>query len=153
MPMTRRFVKYGTIVSFVALLTAQALQPTYAQQRTLYERLGGYNAIAAVVNEFADRLFGDPKLKTFFGGMSTDSQRRFKQLNIDLVCSATGGPCQYLGRDMGTAHRGIGITDENFDAVARHLVATLDRFKVPTAEKDELVKVVSGLRLAIVERK
>lgn len=138
-----------------ALLAAAATAAVgaWAQQRSLYERLGGYNAIAAVVNDFADRLFADPQLKTFFGGMSSDSQRRFKQLNVDLVCNATGGPCQYLGRDMATAHRGIGISDADFDKVAKHLVATLDKFNVPKTEKDELLKIIGGLKPAIVERR
>lgn len=132
----------------VALLLAWL--PAAAQERPLYQRLGGYDAIAAVVNDFADQLFKDPKLEKFFGGMSLDTRRRFKQLNIELVCSATGGPCEYLGRSMPQAHQGSGIRDADFDQVAGHLVATLDRFKVPKKEKDELLAIIGGLRPAVV---
>jgi hemoglobin len=124
-----------------------------AQERPLYQRLGGYDAIAAVVTEFADRLFNDPKLEKFFGGMSADSRKRFKQLNIELVCGATGGPREYLGRSMPQAHQGSGIRDADFDQVAGHLVATLNKFKVPKKEKDELLAIIGGLRPAIVGAK
>lgn len=127
-----------------------ALAPAAAQDRSLYQRLGGYDAIAAVVNDFADQLFKDPKLEKFFGGMSLDTRKRFKQLNIEMVCGATGGPCEYLGRSMPQAHQGSGIRDADFDQVAGHLVATLDKFKVPKKEKDELLAIIGGLRPAIV---
>ena len=118
--------------------------------KSLYERLGGYDAISAVVSEFANRLFSDQKLESFFGGWSADKQARFKQLNTLLVCNATGGPCLYLGRTMANAHQGMGVNDARFDQVAGHLSATLDKFKVPKHEKDELLKIIGGLRGEIV---
>lgn len=143
-PLTHRIAAGITVALLLAWL------PAAAQERPLYQRLGGYDAIAAVVNDFADQLFKDPKLEKFFGGMSLDTRRRFKQLNIELVCSATGGPCEYLGRSMPQAHQGSGIRDADFDQVAGHLVATLDRFKVPKKEKDELLAIIGGLRPAVV---
>ncbi len=122
-----------------------------AEEKTLYQRLGGYDAINAVVNEFADRLVADKKLDRFFGAMSTDSQDRFKQSNTMLVCAATGGPCNYLGRAMTTSHEGMGVANADFDAVAGHLAATLDKFKVPAAEKEELLGIIGALRGQIVE--
>src|SRR5262249_47269538 len=65
-------------------------------QRTLYERLGGYNGISAVVNDFADRLFADPKIGKYFVGMGTDTREMFKQKNKNLVCNVTGGPCKVI---------------------------------------------------------
>jgi hemoglobin len=124
-----------------------------AQEASLYKRLGGYDAISAVVTEFADSLFNDPKLEKFFGGLSADSRKRFRQHNIEFVCNATGGPCDYLGRAMTESHQGSKISDADFNLVAGHLVATLDKFKVPKKEKDELVTAISGLRPLIVESK
>jgi hemoglobin len=146
---------YRTLSMVATLLIAlsNSVQSTAAQDQTLYQRLGGYDAITAVVTEFADRLFKDPKLERFFGGMSTDTRKRFKQLNIELVCASTGGPCEYLGRSMPQAHQGSGIGDVDFDQVAGHLVATLDKFKVPKKEKDELLAIIGGLRPAIVKAK
>lgn len=148
-PMQRSFVRVLT----ASLIGVAAALPGAAQDRNLYQRLGGYDAIAAVVAEFADKLFKDPKLEKFFSGMSSDTRRRFKQHNIELVCNATGGPCEYLGRSMPEAHQGSGIKDADFDQVAGHLVTTLDKFKVPKKEKDELLAIIGGLRPAIVQAK
>lgn len=119
-------------------------------KKSLYERLGGYDAVSAVVGEFAGRLFADEKLSSFFGGWSVEKQARFKQLNVLLVCNATGGPCTYVGRTMAASHQGMGVNDARFDQVAGHLVATLDKFKVPKAERDELLGIIGGLRPEIV---
>lgn len=119
-------------------------------QKKLYERLGGYDAISAVVSEFADRLYADQKLATSFGGWNTEKQARFKQLNVLMVCSATGGPCTYIGRTMPATHKGMRITDTQFELVSAHLVATLDKFKVPKVEKEELLTIIGGLRGDIV---
>lgn len=145
-------VRLALAGSIFAALSLSANSPAGAQERTLYQRLGGYDAIAAVVTEFADRLFKDPKLEKFFGGMSTDTRKRFKQLNIELVCNATGGPCEYIGRPMPQAHQGSGIGERDFDQVAGHLVSTLDKFKVPKKEKEELLGIIGGLRPAIVAK-
>ncbi len=139
----------GLVVTIVAMVACQ--HPAQAQmKKSLYERLGGYDAVSAVVSDFADRLFRDEKLAAFFGGWNGDRQVRFKQLNVLLVCNATGGPCTYLGRTMAASHAGMGIDDARFNQVAGHLVATLDKFKVPKAEKDELLGIIGGLRPEIV---
>jgi len=149
MSIVRQGWSIGMIVS---VLTVGGIVPTLAanESESLYKRLGGYEAISAVVNEFAGRLFTDPKLESFFGGWNSEKQMRFKQLNALLVCNATGGPCTYLGRTMPASHQGMGITDARFDQVAGHLGATLDKFKVPKQEKDELLKIIGGLRGEIV---
>ena len=122
-----------------------------APQKSLYERLGGYDAITAVVNDFADRLVGDPKLTRSFGGFSADRLRQFKTFNIQLTCQATGGPCTYHGRDMSTTHKGSKVTAEEFDIGAGHLVASLDKFGVKDPEKSELLTIIGSLRPQIVE--
>jgi hemoglobin len=147
---TNRFVTTTLRAASWALLAVLTTTVSAQQPRTLYQRLGGYDAITAVVGDFADRLFADQKLASFFGSMSTSTQTRFKQLNTLLVCNATGGPCTYLGRSMPESHAGIGIANADFDAVAAHLVATLDKFKVPAAEKAELLAIIGGLRPSIV---
>lgn len=144
----------GLIILLMAFITALSLPTTSnAEEKPLYQRLGGYDAISAVVNEFANRLFADKKLEVFFGALSTDSQIKFKQFNTTLVCAATGGPCTYLGRSMTTAHQGMGVTKPDFDVVAGHLAATLDKFKVPTAEKEELLGIIGSLQGQVVEEK
>jgi hemoglobin len=121
-------------------------------QKSLYERLGGYDAIAAVVDEFIGRLAADKRFERFFSGFSTDSKKRLRQHILDQFCVAAGGPCVYMGRDMKTTHTGLGITEADWDAAAKHLVAALDKYKVPKAEKDELMAFVGTQKKDIVEK-
>lgn len=121
-------------------------------QPTLYKRLGGYDAIAAVTDDFIGRLGADPQLSRFFKGLSVDSQKRLRQHVVDFLCSATGGPCVYTGRDMKTAHTGLGITEDDWTASVKALVATLDKFKVPEKEKNEVLGAISSLKPDIVGR-
>ena len=123
------------------------------KQKTLYERLGGYDAIAAVVDDFIGRLVADKQFERFFAGHSTDSKKRIRQHIVDQFCAAAGGPCIYTGRTMKDSHAGLGITEDDWNAAAQHLVATLDKFKVGAQEKKELLDFVGGLKKDIVEKK
>ncbi len=120
-------------------------------QKSLYERLGGYGAISAVVNDFAGKLFIDPQVGSFFKGMGTDTRESFIQKNINLVCNVTGGPCKIISRDAKVVHAGLGITEADFNVVWNHLVDTLDKFNVPATEKQELLAIIDSLKPAIVE--
>lgn len=140
------------LMSLTLVVTATTSSTGAQSPRSLYDRLGGYNAISAVVEAFADRLFTDPKIAKFFVGMSTDSRAGFKQKNKNLVCAVTGGPCQVISRPAKTAHAGLGITGADFEVVENHLVAVLDGFKVPAGEKKELLDIIGTLRADIVER-
>lgn len=119
-------------------------------EKSLYERLGGYDAIAAVVDDFFKRMINDPQLGRFFIGLSTDSKMRAQQLTVDFVCKATGGPCLYTGRDMKTVHTGLNINEDDWNIAAKHLTATLDKFNVPEKEKNEVLNLVTGLKGTIV---
>lgn len=120
--------------------------------RSLYQRLGGYDAIAAVADDFIGRLAGDPQFTKFFSGFSVDSRKRLRQHLVDQLCSATGGPCIYTGRSMKDSHTGLGITEKEWEAGGKHLLATLDKFKVPQKEKDEVMAFVATLKKDIVEK-
>lgn len=121
--------------------------------RSLYQRLGGYDPIAAVTDDFIGRLLNDRQLGRFFTGASTDSKKRIRQLVVDQLCAATGGPCVYVGRGMRAAHEGLGITESDWQAAVAHLVATLDNFNVPAKEKNELLAIASSLKGEIVTAK
>ncbi len=121
-------------------------------EKSLYERIGGYNALAAVVDDFIGRLVADKRFEKFFVGHSEDSQKRIRQHILDQFCAATGGPCIYTGRDMKTTHHGLGLTDADWDVAAKHLVASLDKFKVPEKEKGEVLAFVTSLKKDIVEK-
>jgi hemoglobin len=136
------------------LLAGMLSAPVYAQakEKSLYERLGGYDAISTVVNELAVRLVTDKKLGVYFKGLSNDSKRKLIAHLTDFVCSATGGPCIYTGRDMKTSHEGLGITEEDWDRFVKITKEVLDKFKVPAREQQEFLQAVAPLKSVIVEK-
>lgn len=144
----RKFVP----LALALLICGSALADAHMEQ-TLYKRLGGYDAIAAVTDDFIGRLASDKSLQKFFVGHSKESLGRIRQLVVDQLCAATGGPCIYIGRDMKSSHQGMGITEADWNASVAHLVATLDKFKVPEREKKEVLGAISGLKNDIVEQK
>lgn len=121
-------------------------------QDSLYKRLGGYDAIAAVTDDFLATLITDDKFSRFFAGASNDTKKRIRQHVIDLVCQSTGGPCVYTGRDMKTSHEGLGISKAEWDASVAAFIATLNKLKVPEAEQKELAAIVLPLEKDIVEK-
>lgn len=120
-------------------------------QKNLYERLGGYDPISAVVDDFMQRQFTDKQVGRFYVGHSTNSKKRLSQLITEMLCEVTGGTARYIGRDMRTAHTGLGITGGDWQSAVKNLTASLDKFKVPQKEKDEFLAIVAGLRPFIVE--
>jgi hemoglobin len=132
-------------------VAAQSQPPSAAP--SLYKRLGGYDAIAAVTDDFIGRLAADKQLARFLVGLSADSQKKLRQHVVDQLCEATGGPCIYIGRTMKTTHAGLGITEADWQSKVKHLVATLDKFKVSEKEKGEMLAIASSLKADIVEKK
>ena len=146
---------YLCLMSFAAVAPAYAAAPQTASmptEKSLYQRLGGYDALAAVTDEFITRLATDAQLGRFFTGLSNDSKVRVRQHVIDFLCVATGGPCKYTGRDMRTAHTGLNISEADWNKSVEYLVETLDKFKVPEKEKSQVLGAVSGLKADIVGR-
>ena len=119
--------------------------------KTLYERLGGYDAISAVADNLLPRLQADPQLARFWQHRGEDGVRREKQLLIDFLCSSAGGPLYYTGRDMKISHKGMRISEGDWSAFLGHLHATLEAFEVPQAERDEVVAFVQSTKPDIVE--
>ena len=120
-------------------------------EKTLYERLGGYDAISAVTNDLMPRLKADSQLARFWQHRGEDGVKRERQLLIDFLCSSAGGPLYYTGRDMKTSHKGMKISESDWSAFLGHLNATLQAFQVPQAERDEVVAFVQSTKPDIVE--
>lgn len=139
--------KLFLVVTFIIMTMSKA-----SAQETLYKRLGGYDAIAAVTDDFLTRLATDKTLSRFFIGHSDDSKKKIRQHIVDMVCMATGGPCAYGGRDMKTSHKGLGITEADWNVSVNHFVATLNKFNVPKKEQDELIAIVATTKKDIVEK-
>ena len=119
--------------------------------KSLYARLGGYEAITAVVNDLLPRLQADPQLGRFWAHRGEDGVEREKQLLIDFLCASTGGPMYYRGRDMALAHRGMRISESDWKEFLGHAAATLAKFQVPEAEQRDVVAFVQSLKKEIVE--
>jgi hemoglobin len=120
-------------------------------QKSLYERLGGYDAIVAVANNLLPRLEGDAQLGRFWQHRGSDGLEREKQLLIDFLCSSAGGPMYYTGRDMKTSHKGMKITDGDWSIFLGHLNATLEAFQVPQTERSEVLAFIQSTKADIVE--
>jgi hemoglobin len=127
---------------------AAAAAPSKPKTGTLFERLGGMEAISAVVDDFAQNVLGDARINKKFG--KSDAPRLLANLK-DFVCMATGGPCQYKGLDMKKAHKRMGVTAGEFTALVEDLVKTLDKFNVQDPERQELLGALGGLKGDIVE--
>jgi hemoglobin len=139
------------LAAVTAVLT---LLPAEAKEKTLYERLGGKQAITAVVDEFVGRVAADTRINHYFADAAADPQRlaSFKMKLVDQICQASGGPCKYAGKDMKTAHMGMGITGADFNALVEDLVGALDNFKVGEKEKGDLLGALGPMKTDIVEK-
>ncbi len=138
------------VVGVVGLLMLSACAETQmAAKPSLYQRLGGKDAITAVVEKFVGNVAADNRINKFFS--STDIPKLKGHL-VDQVCEATGGPCKYTGRTMKATHAGMSLTDADFNALVQDLVAALDHYKVGKTEKDELLGALGPMKKDIVER-
>jgi len=120
--------------------------------KTLYDRLGGYDAISAVVNDLLPRLMSDSLLGRFWMNRGEDGINREKQLLIDYLCSNAGGPLLYTGRDNKTSHKGMGISESDWEKFTGHLNSTLDHFQVPQQERNDVMGFIESTRKDIVEQ-
>ena len=117
-------------------------------QSSLFDRLGGNDAITAVVDDFVATCANDSRINAKF---AKSDIARLKAMLVDQVCEATGGPCTYSGRDMAETHKGMGITAGEFDALVEDLVSTLDGFSVPAGEQAELLALLGPMKADVVE--
>jgi len=120
-------------------------------EKSLYHRLGGYDAIAAFVDDLLPRLTADPQIGVYWKGKCKDSMKKDRQLVVDFLCAATGGTANYLGRDMKTSHEGLGISDSDWDIFVQHSVASLEDLGVAEKEKAEFLSAAAALKGDIVE--
>jgi hemoglobin len=144
----KKLVKLILPLIFLTAITVKG----YSQE-SLYKRLGGYDALAAVTDDFIGRLVNNKDMVKFFTGASDDSKMKIRQHIVDFLCNKSGGPCAYIGRSMKDAHKGLKITEKDWTTAAGLLVETLNKFQVPQKEKDEVLALVSSLKNDIVEVK
>ncbi|HTJ45923.1 MAG TPA: group 1 truncated hemoglobin [Kofleriaceae bacterium] len=123
-----------------------------AAPKSLYDRLGGKDAITVVVDDFVTNVAGDARINKFFTAAAGDpnEMNHFKEMLVDQICNATGGPCEYKGKSMPEAHKGMGITHEDFTALVEDLKKSLDAHDVPAQEQSELLGALGPLEPDIV---
>jgi hemoglobin len=149
--MSHRLMSRLMLTGVAAVLAvAAATTSASAQTRSLYDRLGGYDAIQAVVDESIKNIAADKRINRFFAGANIPRLRR--QL-ADQICVAAGGPCIYTGKDMKSAHAGMNIRNSQFNALVQDVGKALNKFKVPKREQKELVAALGGTRQDIVTRR
>jgi len=137
------------ILSLSAALLSGCSQTPVKSQASLYDRLGGKEAITAVVDALAVNVAADPRINQRFANANI---KRFKSQMVELLCQASGGPCVYKGMDLKTVHAGMKITEAEFMAVAENASKTLDSFKVPATEKNEVMTLLASLQGDVINR-
>ena len=122
-----------------------------ATGQSLYQRLGGYDAVCAATDDLLGRLQADPRIRDYWKGLSTANKRKARQRVVDFMVEAAGGPAYYVGEDMKAAHTGMGISEGDWAIFMEHAAATLDHFEVPDAEKNDVLGFFTSLKGEIVE--
>ncbi|PYN69598.1 MAG: hypothetical protein DMD93_07035 [Candidatus Rokuibacteriota bacterium] len=147
MRLTRRS---GALVVLLLSLDFVACATMGDPPPSLYKRLGGRDGIALVVDDFVANMVADPRVNNRFQGMPPPAVFKLRSNLADQICDATGGPCSYLGRDMKATHRGMQITDGEWDATVENLVRALDKHQVGAKEKSELLGLLGPMKGEIV---
>ena len=142
-------VVLGLALSVSGCNTTGGSNSAMVSEPSLYDRLGGKPAITAVVDDFVARVAADTRINGKFANANIP---RLKSMLVDQICQASGGPCSYTGRDMKSAHAGMGVSGAEFDALVGDLVATLNKYKVGEREKNELLGALGPMKKDIVEK-
>jgi len=145
--MTDRWSKGLGLLVFVMSLAACASMGEQAKREpSLYQRLGGREGIALLVDDFVANVVADDRINARFKGLSPPAMFKFKSNFSDQVCEATGGPCAYLGRDMKVAHKGMNIREAEWNATVEALVKALNKRQLSEKEKSELLALLGSMK-------
>ena len=139
--MIRSYARSSVLLAIILLAACAQSQPT------LYQRLGGTPGIAAVVDDFVDNVRADPLIGKRFQGVDIDHT---KAMLTELICKGSGGPCAYTGRSMKDTHRGMDISDAEFNAMAGDMAKTLEKFKLPQRERTDVLNLLNSMRGDVV---
>lgn len=144
-------LRIAPVIAVALAVTIGSIGSASAQmaKRSLYDRLGGYGAISAVVDDFVANVAADRRINKFFGNANIP---RLKARLVEQLCQASGGPCYYTGGDMKSVHAGMGVRNRDFNALVQDLGKSLNKFMVPKAEQKEIASVLLPMRKDIVTR-
>jgi len=144
-----KVIRTSVAIASMVLLSTGSTWAETAKGKSLYDRLGGKEALVAVVESFVGKVGADTRINGYFA--NTDLTK-LKMNLVNQICEATGGPCRYTGRSMKVTHAGMGVTNAAFGALVEDLVAALDQHKVGKAEKDQLLAILGPMKSDIVEK-
>jgi len=136
------------IPSFAMADDAKSYQSV--DENSLYSRMGGYDVISNVIDDFLTKSWADPRISHYFIGMGTDTRNRLRQKNKNLMCASTGGPCRMINRPLEVVHHGLGLTDTDFYIIVDHIGVSLKKFNVRKKEREELHAKLLSLKPKIV---
>lgn len=145
----KHVMSWGLVLLWVAVNLA-ACATMGEQPPSLYQRLGGREGIALVVDDFVANMVADARVNARFKGMQPPAVFKLRSNLADQICDATGGPCAYLGRDMKATHKGMNISDAEWSATVENLIKALDKYKVGEKEKKELINALGPMKSDIV---
>ena len=148
--LTQAIVVPMAVLLLTACASSSAPPETAASGPTLYQRLGGRENIKLIVDDFVTTMAADPRVNSRFKGLDAARVAKLQTNLADQICDATGGPCAYLGQDMKTVHKGMGITEAEWNATVEDLVKSLNKFKVGAKEQEELLAALGGMKKDIV---
>jgi hemoglobin len=120
-------------------------------EESLYKRMGGYDAIAAITDDFLSALVNHPQMKRFFLGASESTRTRRRQYIVDFICNKTGGPCAYTGRTMKDSHKGLNISDSDWEILSGLFEQSLRKYGLAEKESGNLMDFITSLRSDILE--
>ena len=133
-------------VTWNSNLALSAAEPeSEGTQKTLYQRLGGYDVIAAIFDNIGSRVSDDPELSQFLRNIDEETGKRNREISMDVLCDLTGGPCSYIGRDAKMVHKELGITDEHWQSVLEYMDETLDELNIGNDEKKDFLAIIASL--------
>lgn len=122
-----------------------------AAEPSLYQRLGGYDAVCAATDDLLGRVLGDARISGYWKGLNTENKRRARQQLVDFMVAAAGGPAFYVGADMKAAHAGMGISEADWIVLVEHATAMMSHLQVPDREQGEILGFFASLKDDIVE--
>ena len=149
--MRKTLVKLFSVTALAAVILTSAIAADKGKmkEKSLYDRLGQKKAITAVVDQFVANVVADTRINAFFAKANAV---KLKKNLVDQICQASGGPCKYTGKSMKEAHKGMGISSADFNALVEDLVKALDKFKVGDKEKNDLLGALGPMKGDIVEK-
>lgn len=146
----RKLMGWGAVILFSAVVVVGCASTPPAPAPSVYKQLGGREGIALIVDDFVANVVADDRINARFKALQPAQVLKVKSNLADQICDATGGPCAYVGGEMKAVHKGMKITDAEWNATVEALVKALDKNNVPAGAKNALLQTLGPMKADIV---